>query len=333
MGGMNVSRSVSSALPDHPTEVIAPMSSTMSLLACTQLPPISHIGNTPLIRLRKVTEGVPARVAIYAKAEHLNPSGSVKDRTALQIIVEAIRSGELHEGKTLIDSTSGNTGISYAMIGAALGIPVEIAMPENASEERKQTLQSYGARLTLTDPDLGSDGAQCYVRDKLAEDADGYYYADQYNNDANWRAHYGGTGQEIIEQTQGRVTHFVAGVGTTGTFVGASRRLKTYRDAIVCAAVQPEDPQHVLKGLRHMETALIPGIYDPTLSDLDLRCSDEEAYDMTRRLAREEGLLVGISSGANVVASIQLAHQLTEGVIVTILCDSGNRYLSQSFWV
>ncbi|MEZ4701807.1 MAG: cysteine synthase family protein [Rhodothermales bacterium] len=322
-----------SALPDHTTDVIAPVSAATSLLTCTQLPPISHIGNTPLIRLRKVTEGLPERVAVYAKAEHLNPSGSVKDRTALQIIVEAIRSGELHPGKTLIDSTSGNTGISYAMIGAALGIPVEIAMPENASEERKQTLQSYGARLTLTDPALGSDGAQCYVRDKLAEDADGYFYADQYNNDANWRAHYAGTGHEIIEQTHGRVTHFVAGVGTTGTFVGATRRLKAYNSAIVCSALQPDNPHHVLKGLRHMETALVPGIYDASLSDLDLRCSNDEAFEMTRRLAREEGLLVGISAGANVAASIKLAQQLTEGTVVTILCDSGNRYLSQSFWV
>ncbi len=321
------------AIPDHTADVVVPPTSVPSLLNCTQLPPISHIGNTPLIRLRKVAEGVPERVAIYAKAEHLNPSGSVKDRTALQIVVEAIRSGTLHEGKTLIDSTSGNTGISYAMIGAALGIPVEIAMPANASEERKQTLQSYGARLTLTDPALGSDGAQCYVREKLAEDADGYFYADQYNNDANWRAHFMGTGQEIIDQTQGAVTHFVAGVGTTGTFVGASRRLKAFNDAIVCGTLQPDTANHGMKGLRHMETALVPGIYDPGLTDMDLRCSNDEAYEMTRRLAREEGLLVGISSGANVAASIRLAQQLTEGVVVTILCDSGNRYLSQSFWV
>jgi cysteine synthase B len=271
-------------------------------------------------------------VAVYAKAEHLNPSGSVKDRTALQIIVEAIRSGALRDGKTLIDSTSGNTGISYAMIGAALGIPVEIAMPANASEERKQTLQSYGACVTLTEASLGSDGAQCYLRDKLADETDGYYYADQYNNDANWRAHYVGTGQEIIDQTQGRITHFVTGVGTTGTFVGVTRRLKAFNDAIVCVALQPENEHHLLKGLRHMETALVPGIFDDRLSDLDLRCGDEEAFDMTRRLAREEGLLVGLSSGANVAASIRLAQRLDEGVVVTILCDSGNRYLSQSFW-
>lgn len=327
-----------SALPEPTpvaiaTDIVTPMSQATSLLTCTQLPPISHIGNTPLIRLRKVTEGLPERVAVYAKAEHLNPSGSVKDRTALQIIVEAIRSGELHAGKTLIDSTSGNTGISYAMIGAALGIPVEIAMPQNASEERKQTLASYGARLTLTDPSLGSDGAQCYVRDMLSEEAGEYFYADQYNNDANWRAHFTGTGQEIIDQTQGRVTHFVAGLGTTGTFVGVTRRLKAYNRDIVCAPLQPESANHVLKGLRHMDTALVPGIYDPTLSDLDLRCSDEEAFEMTRRLAREEGLLVGLSAGANVAASIRLAQQLDEGIVVTILCDSGNRYLSQSFWV
>lgn len=298
----------------------------------TQFPPISQIGNTPLIRLRKVTEHLPDTVSVFAKAEHLNPSGSVKDRTALQIVVDALRSGALTSGKTLIDSTSGNTGISYAMIGAALGIPVEIVMPASASQERKRILRSYGAKLTLTDPDEGSDGAQRFVREKMTHSPNGYFYANQYNNDANWRAHFDGTGAEIINQTEGQVTHFVAGLGTTGTFVGTSRCLKAFNESIQCYSVQPNEAKHSMKGLRHLASAIVPGIYDDTLSDQDLFCLNEEAFSMTRRLAREEGLLVGVSAGANVACALRVAEHIREGIVVTILCDSGNRYLSQPFW-
>ena len=314
------------------SELMAIVGPPPSLVANIHFPPISQIGNTPLIKLRKVTEHLPETVSVFAKAEHLNPSGSVKDRTALQIVADALRSGALTEDMILIDSTSGNTGISYAMIGAALGIRVELAMPASASEERKRILRSYGARLTLTDPELGSDGAQYYVREKMSAHPEGYFYADQYNNDANWQAHYDGTGAEIIEQTEGLVSHFVAGIGTTGTFVGATRRLKTHDPTIQCFPVQPDQAKHGMKGLRFLETAIVPGIYDPTIANGDLRCSSEEAYAMTRRLAREEGLLVGISSGANVAAALRIAEHLEEGTVVTILCDSGNRYLSQPIW-
>lgn len=320
-------------MPNHVTEVFPIVGNTASLLERLQQAPLSEIGNTPLIKLRHLTAHLPDSVSVYAKAEHLNPSGSVKDRTGLCIIREALRSGELREESTLIDSTSGNTGISYAMIGATIGIRVEIAMPESASEERKCTLRSYGAIVTLTDPSRGSDGAQEYVRNKMKQNPEGYFYADQYNNDANWLAHFEGTGSEIIDQTAGRVSHFVAGLGTTGTFIGASRRLKAFNPSIQCFSVQPDAAKHSMKGLRHMETALIPGIYDGALSDQDLTCSTEEAFEMTRRLAREEGLLVGISSGANVAAALRVAEQLEEGNVVTILCDSGNRYLSHSLWM
>ena len=321
-----------SVLPNHQSELLTSFDSTAALLADLQVPPISQIGKTPLIKLRKVTEHLPDSVSVYAKAEHLNPSGSVKDRTALQIVVEAIQSGALNKDKVLIDSTSGNTGISYSMIGAALGIRVEIVMPASASEERKRILRSYGATLTLTDPDQGSDGAQRYVREKMKNTSGEYFYADQYNNDANWKAHFDGTGAEIIEQTDGLVTHFVAGLGTTGTFVGVTRRLNTFNPAIQCHSVQPDQANHGMKGLRHLESALIPGIFDDTLCDHGLYCSNEEAFSMTRRLAREEGLLVGISAGANVASALRIAEEMEEGAIVTILCDSGNRYLSQPFW-
>lgn len=321
-----------SVIPNHETEVLPVVDSSASLLEKINNAPLSQVGNTPLLKLSALTAHLPDAVSVYAKAEHMNPSGSVKDRTGLYIIREAIKCGDLREGVTLIDSTSGNTGISYAMICAALGIPVEIAMPESASEERKQTLRSYGARVTLTDAELGSDGAQQYVRTKMKSNEGGYFYADQYNNDANWLAHFEGTGAEIIEQTDGRITHFIAGVGTTGTFVGASRRLKAFNPSIQCMSVQPDQARHCMKGLRHLKTAIVPGIYDATLADRELSCSTEEAYEMTRRLAREEGLLVGISSGANVAAALRVAEEIEEGNIVTILCDSGNRYLSHSLW-
>ncbi|SHK77759.1 PLP-dependent cysteine synthase family protein [Rhodothermus profundi] len=290
------------------------------------------IGHTPLIRLRRVTRHLPETVAVYVKAEHLNPGGSVKDRPALRMVLEGLRSGALREGRVLIDATSGNTGIAYAMLGAALGFPVALAMPANASPERKRMLQAYGVELILTDPMEGTDGAQRYVRALVQQEPERYFYPDQYNNDANWRAHYDGTGAEIWEQTGGRVTHFVAGLGTTGTFVGVSRRLKAHNPAIRCYALQPDSPLHGLEGLKHLETAIVPGIYDPSLVDEHLTCSTEEAFEMTRRLAREEGLFVGPSSGANVVAALRVAEQLEQGVVVTILCDTGARYLSESFW-
>ncbi|GIV58161.1 MAG: cysteine synthase B [Rhodothermaceae bacterium] len=293
---------------------------------------LRRIGRTPLVRLRRVTAHLPETVAVYAKAEHLNPGGSVKDRAALGMIRDGLRRGALTPGKTLIDATSGNTGIAYAMIGAALGIPVMLALPANASAERKRILAAYGVDLILTDPLEGTDGAQRYVRERVAAEPDRYFYPDQYNNDANWRAHARTTGAEILEQTRHRVTHFVAGLGTTGTFTGVTRRLKAFDPAIRCFSVQPDSPLHGMEGLKHMETALVPGIYDPALADDDLRVQTEEAYAMTRRLAREEGLLVGISSGANVAAALRVAETLREGVVVTILCDTGTRYLSDPFW-
>lgn len=293
---------------------------------------VRQVGRTPLLRLGKITRGLPDTVALYAKAEHLNPSGSVKDRAARRMVLEGLRAGDLREGKTLIDATSGNTGIAYAMLGAALGFPVALAMPANASPERKQILTTYGVDLILTDPMEGTDGAQEEVKRIVAAHPERYFYPDQYNNDANWKAHYDGTGAEIISQTGGRVTHFVAGLGTTGTFTGTTRRLKAFRSSIQCYAVQPDSPLHAMEGLKHLETAIVPGIYDAAIVDRDLRCSTDEAHEMARRLAREEGLLMGVSAGANVATALKVAQELEEGVVVTILCDTGTRYLSDPFW-
>jgi cysteine synthase B len=288
------------------------------------------IGNTPLIKLANLV-GNP-RVEIYGKAEWANPGGSVKDRPALNMILEGERSGALTRDKTIIDSTSGNTGIAYAMVAAARGYRVKLCLPKNASEERKRILEAYGVELVLTDPLAGSDGAILAVREIVAADPDKYFYPDQYNNPANWRAHYETTGVEIFEQTGGRVTHFVAGLGTSGTFVGTGRRLRELKPEVKLISMQPDSPFHGLEGLKHMETAIVPGIYDPTLADEEVEVGTEEAHAMVKRLARREGWFVGISSAANVVASLRVAERIDEGVIVTILSDDASKYLSEKFW-
>ena len=277
---------------------------------------------------------------ILGKAEWANPGGSVKDRPALNIVLEAERSGQL-AGRTLLDATSGNTGIAYAMIGAARGFPVKLCMPANVSLERKRILKAYGAEIVFTDPNDGSDGAIRKAQELAASDPDKYFYADQYSNDANWRAHYQTTANEIWEQTEGRITHFVATLGTSGTFMGCTRRLRELNPAIKCVSLQPDSPFHGLEGLKHMATAIVPRIYDPSLADEDHGISTEAAYAMMKKLAREEGLLVGISSGAAVVGALELAQRLEnsgwidehgEAVIVTILCDSADKYLSERLW-
>ena len=289
------------------------------------------IGNTPLLRLERLGAAFP-EVEFYAKAEWENPGGSVKDRPALNIIRQAERAGLLTKDKILIDSTSGNTGIAYAMIGAARGYRVRLCMPSNVSLERKRILKAYGAEIILTDPMEGSDGAIRRVRDMAAEDPQLYFYANQYDNPANWRAHYQTTGAEIFAQTEGRVTHFVAGLGTSGTFIGTARKLKELNPKIRCISFQPDSPFHGLEGMKHMATAIVPKIYDPSVADEDLAISSEEAYATTLRLAREEGLLAGISAGAATVAALQVAKAAKRGVIVTIFPDSGDKYLSERFW-
>jgi len=293
---------------------------------------VAQIGRTPLLRLDAVTADLPDTVAVYAKAEHLNPGGSVKDRPALAMIRDGLETGAFRRDQTLIDATSGNTGIAYAMIGAAMNLDVTLALPENASEERKQTLRAYGAELLLTDPMEGTDGAQRRVKALVEAEPNRYFYPDQYNNDANARAHYEGTGAEILEQTDGRVTHFVTGLGTTGTFMGVTRRLKAHDSTVQCVAVEPDTAMHGMEGLKHMETALVPGLYDPEGADAHRTCTTERAVAMTRRLAREEGLLVGPSAGANVAAALEVARDLDAGTVVTILCDTGTRYLSDDLW-
>jgi S-sulfo-L-cysteine synthase (O-acetyl-L-serine-dependent) len=292
---------------------------------------IDLIGHTPLLHLRGV--GVPKPdVEIFAKAEFLNPGGSVKDRAAAAILRDADRQGRLRPGTIILDATSGNTGIAYAMIAAARGYRLMLCLPDNVTVERKRTLQAYGAELILTDPMEGTDGAIREARRRQAAEPNRYFYADQYNNDSNWRAHYETTATEILEQTDGRVTHFVAGLGTSGTFVGVSRRLREYNPGIHLVSVQPDSPLNGIEGLKHMETAILPGIYDPNLADEDVRITTERAQALTRRLAAEEGLLVGVSSGAALAASLDLASRISEGLIVTIFPDSGTRYLSERFW-
>jgi cysteine synthase B len=289
------------------------------------------IGRTPLVRLHQFERENPG-VELYAKAEWQNPGGSVKDRAAARMILEGEASGKLTANKVIIDATSGNTGIAYAMVGAARGYKVMLCMPENASAERKLILRALGAELILTSPLESTDGSIREARRIYAENPDRFFYPDQYSKDGNWRAHYDTTAPEIIEQTSGRVTHFVAGLGTSGTFVGTGRRLRKFSAGIKLISFQPQGPFHGLEGLKHMESAIVPAIYDPTLADEDLRIDTERAYRMVRRLAREEGLLAGISSGAAVAAMLDVARTIDRGVIVTVFPDGAEKYLNESFW-
>jgi len=309
------------ALPRHPR------SGTRTVL--------DYIGNTPLVRLLNIARDLPG-VEIWAKAEFFNPGGSVKDRAGLNMILDGERSGRLTGDRIILDATSGNTGIAYAMIGATKGYRVKLCLPRNASEERKRVLHAYGAEIVYTDPAEGSDGAVRECRKIYEADPDRYFYPDQYGNPANWKAHFEGTAAEIIAQSEGRLTHFVACMGTSGTFVGTTRRLKRDIPHVRCVSAQPSSGFHGMEGLKHMPTAIVPVIYDPGLADDNLWLETEDAYAMCRKLAREEGLLVGISSGANVVAARRVGRQLVEagetGVIVTILCDGAEKYLSEKFW-
>src|SRR5579872_5765878 len=289
------------------------------------------IGNTPLVRVRVFESEFPG-LEVYAKAEWFNPGGSVKDRAALAMVEDGERRGALGPGKVLVDSTSGNTGIAYALVGAAKGHPVKLVMPGNVSAERKALVTAYGAQIVYSDAGEGSDGAIRMVRDLVAMDPDSYFYPDQYSNDANWRAHYEGTAVEILEQTSGRLTHFIAGLGTTGTFVGTSRRLKEHDASIRTIAVQPEDSFHGLEGLKHLPTAIVPGIWDARVADEVWDAPTEAAYDIARTVARTEGLLVGHSSGAALWAVRRLAGTIREGVVVTVFPDSGDRYLSTGLY-
>src|SRR5437899_1223254 len=297
---------------------------------------LDRIGNTPLDRLERVTRGMPG-IELLGKAEWFNPGGSVKDRAAANIVAEARANGKFVRGKILLDSTSGNTGIAYAMIGAAQGFPVTLCMPANVSLERTRILRAYSANIIYTDPGDGSDGAIRKARELIAAEPEKYFYADQYSNDANWRAHYQGTANEIWQQTQGRVTHFVSMLGTSGTFVGTTRRLRELNPRIRCISLQPDSAFHGIEGAKHMPSAIVPKIYDPKLADQNLEIATEDAYAMARQLSRGAGLLVGVSSAAAVAGSLQIARQLSlkrgqEAVIVTILCDSGDKYLSERFW-
>lgn len=293
----------------------------------------SHVGNMPLLALRRVTSNLSPRVQVLAKAEWFNPGGSVKDRPALNIIRTAIANGELIPGKRLLDSTSGNMGIAYATFGAALGIPVTLALPENASPERITILRALGAELILTDALEGSDGAIHVAREMAGKDPAKYWYANQYDNPANWRAHYETTGPEIHAQTNGQITHFIAGLGTSGTLMGAGRYLREMNPSVQLIQVQPANAFHGLEGLKHMPTALKPGIYDPSFADETLEVQTEAAHEMVRRLAREEGLFVGISAGAAAVAALRVATKLQEGVVVTLFPDAGYKYLSdKALW-
>src|SRR5687767_1092256 len=291
---------------------------------------VDLIGNTPLIRLSSFEAGL-RDVEVWAKAEWRNPGGSVKDRPAARMILEGERSGALTRDKILLDATSGNTGIAYAMIGAARGYRVRLCVPENVTPERKRILKAFGAEIVFTDPMEGSDGAIIRAKAMYASEPDVYFYPDQYNNPANWLSHHDTTAPEIIEQTDGRLTHFVAGLGTSGTFVGVSRRLREFNPSIRLISVQPDSPLHGLEGLKHMATAIVPAIYDSSLADEDIGVTTEEAFDLTRRLARA-GVFVGISSGANLAAALHVAQRVSDAVIVVVFCDGGEKYLSERFW-
>jgi cysteine synthase B len=301
---------------------------------------LERIGNTPLVRLERLTEHLPG-IQILGKAEWTNPGGSVKDRAASSIVVDAIKRGLLKpgtksNGRGLLDATSGNTGIAYAMLGAALQFPVTLCMPSNVSQERKRYLNAYGAEVIWTNPADGSDGAIRKARELTAAEPDRYYYADQYSNDENWRAHYRTTGNEIWEQTEGQVTHFVAALGTSGTFMGTTRRLKELNPRIQCVSMQPDSPFNGLEGLKHMATAIVPKIYDPDLADLNIEMATERAYAMAKNLGRNQGVLVGVSAAAATAAALQIAESEAahgrEAVIVTILCDGADKYMSERFW-
>jgi S-sulfo-L-cysteine synthase (O-acetyl-L-serine-dependent) len=304
-----------------------------SRLTATDL--LSLIGNTPLIRMERIASDLPG-IEIYGKAEFFNPGGSVKDRAALNMILDGERTGKLTRDKIILDSTSGNTGIAYAMIAAYKGYKVKLCLPGNASPERKHVLKAYGAEMVLTDAGESSDGAIRACREIYNADPDRYFYPDQYNNPANWKAHYNGTAAEILAQTDGRITHFVASMGTSGTFMGNTRRLHEELPYVKCISAQPSSGFHGLEGLKHMATAIVPGFYDPSVADDNIWIETEDAYAMCRRIAREEALLVGISSGANLVAARKVGRKLVEsgerGVIVTVLCDGAYKYLSESFW-
>jgi S-sulfo-L-cysteine synthase (O-acetyl-L-serine-dependent) len=304
-----------------------------SRLVATDL--LQLVGNTPLIKLERIARDFPG-VEIFGKAEFFNPGGSVKDRAGLNMIRDGERTGRLTPDKIILDATSGNTGIAYAMIGAYLGYKVKLCLPKNASMERKHVLQAYGAEMVFSDPGEGSDGAIRLCQEIYKADPERYFYPDQYNNPANWKAHYNGTALEILAQTDGRITHFVASMGTSGTFMGTSRRLREEVPGVRCISAQPSSGFHGLEGLKHMPTAIVPGIYDASLADENIWIETEDAYAMCRRLAREEALLVGISSGANLVAATKIARRLADagqpGVVVTVLCDGAYKYLSEPFW-
>lgn len=293
---------------------------------------LQRIGNTPLLRLRRVTRGLPEGVEVCVKAEWFNPGGSVKDRPVLRMIEDAERAGLLTPDKVLLDSTSGNAGIAYAMIGAAKGYRVKLVMPANASEERKRMIRAYGAELVFSDPLEGSDGAILLARRIQEEDPDRYFKPDQYNNPSNWKAHYDTTGPEILAQTEGRITHFVGTLGTTGTVVGVGRRLREANPEIEIVAVEPDGPLHGIEGLKHIASSIRPGIYDPSVHHRKIGVSTEAAYAMARRLAREEGMFVGASTGAAVWAALQVARDLREGLVVALAPDGGDRYLSTALW-
>jgi len=309
------------------------MTDTAQKIHATTL--LERIGNTPLIRLDRLTAHLPG-VSLFGKAEWANPGGSVKDRAASNIVLHALSEGKIGPGKALLDATSGNTGIAYAMLGASMGFPVQLCMPSNVSVERKRILTAYGAEIVWTDPADGSDGAIRMARKMAAEQPDKFFYADQYGNDNNWRAHYKTTANEIWQQTGGAVTHFIGALGTSGTFMGTTRRLRELNPAIKCISMQPDSPFNGLEGLKHMATAIVPPIYDPSLADWNIDMATERAYAMAKWLGKNQGILVGVSAAAAVCAALEVAEAEAaagrEAVVVTILCDSADKYLSERFW-